>query len=494
MLTFVQNPNFLCSLLVVVIAWCIHRFRITPQPPPNSPPIVPGGLPWIGFAYRFIFKRHDLLQECRAKYGPIFKVPIAGTYCTVVSSPTAIAAVITKSPRTLQSLNDRAVRTITGVAPHRVSTIASLLQHHVFGIISAKMSKRAMGSFFVGMSQNLSKRLDHLVPLGTHSQVQFSLRDLIMENFYQISAPTFFGTNVPDVYSEFIHLDNHIFQLLNDIPFIRRGAYHASERLVKAFIPYVQQASVGDGDIYVEGASVPLMDSLQQLMKAGISTEEIARIFVAVTWGFHSNIIHTLIDACAYLASDPIACRSLTKHVRSVITKRWTDLDTFLKEEPLILDDPEFAILDSLLQETLRVVSVASSGRKVLRDTAIPREDGTLYWIRKGEFVLADVAALHNDPEIYPNPEKFRLDRFLNVEVSYSARSVKNLVPWGGGPFVCKGREYAEYIFKAWFIQLLLKYDVSMPSGYKPSLCQNISPTIARLAGNPHIILQRPTP
>jgi len=431
------------------------------------------------------------VKKLRAQYGTIYKIPLAGRYFTVVSSAATIASVVSKSPKTLKSLNDRAVRTISGVAPHRVSFISSLLQHQVFGIIASKMGKRSMGSFFIPMSQDLSSRLDQLAPDG--SPAHLPLIAIVNETLYRTSAPAFFGQKIPDTYHDFLALDRHIFYLINDIPFYRRGSYLASERLTKTLVPYVQEAmdGLGEDDIYVEGASVPILDSLYELKKADVSTVEVARVLIAVVWGFHSNIIHTIIAACAFLISDPVSCRRISEELRTTIVKRWGDLDTFLREEPLVLDDAEFAIMDSILHETLRLASAASSAREVAQDTTVVGDNGELYVLRKGEFVLADVSGLHYDPSVFPNPETFIPDRFLDEDISHSARSIKNLVPWGGGPFVCKGREYAEYIVKMWLIQFLVKYDTSFTVPLSPLLCPNTSPTIARLSGNPIIRLQR---
>ena len=43
--------------------------------------------------------------------------------------------------------------------------------------------------------------------------------------------------------------------------------------------------------------------------------------------------------------------------------------------------------------------------------------DGTNYTIKKGTKVFIPVYAVHNDPEYYPNPEKFDPESFTSFEV-----------------------------------------------------------------------------
>ncbi|KAJ3924920.1 MAG: hypothetical protein NXY57DRAFT_907645, partial [Lentinula lateritia] len=99
---------------------------------------------------------------------------------------------------------------------------------------------------------------------------------------------------------------------------------------------------------------------------------------------------------------------------------------------------------------------------------------------------------LHHDGALYPNPEEFDGDRFLGKPTNYQARGVKTFVPWGGGTFICKGREFGDYAVKMMIIQLLYLYDISGSSKTGAgSLKPNRSLSISRLQSVPLLQLSK---
>ena len=74
----------------------------------------------------------------------------------------------------------------------------------------------------------------------------------------------------------------------------------------------------------------------------------------------------------------------------------------------------EQVILEALrLHPPLDIMS-----RRCTMDYKLP---GTLINIKKGEMVLINIAGIHYDAELYPNPEQFNPDNF-----SKDARAARN--------------------------------------------------------------------
>jgi cytochrome P450 len=97
-------------------------------------------------------------------------------------------------------------------------------------------------------------------------------------------------------------------------------------------------------------------------------------------------------------------------------------------------DDPTY--LDAVIKETLRLRPVAHEVPRVLAQDAVI--DG---WdLPRGIGLAVAITVLHKDPTLYPDPEAFRPERFLdgNDPGAYA------WLPFGGGVRRCPGASLAQ--------------------------------------------------
>ncbi|XP_055714127.1 cytochrome P450 6a8-like [Phlebotomus papatasi] len=98
----------------------------------------------------------------------------------------------------------------------------------------------------------------------------------------------------------------------------------------------------------------------------------------------------------------------------------------------------EMTYLDQVINETLRIYpSVGSLTRRVTQDYEVP---GTKFVLKKGLSVIIPIHAIQNDPEIFPDPDKFDPERF-SVENSKNRHNAAFL-PFGDGPRNCIGLRF----------------------------------------------------
>ncbi|XP_021957428.1 cytochrome P450 9e2 [Folsomia candida] len=95
--------------------------------------------------------------------------------------------------------------------------------------------------------------------------------------------------------------------------------------------------------------------------------------------------------------------------------------------------------LDMVISETLRVYPPAGiTERTSTQDYQVP---GTDYVLKKGGSIQVNIAGLHQDPEYFPEPEKFDPERF-SMENKAKINQYAYL-PFGAGPRNCIGMRFA---------------------------------------------------
>ena len=108
--------------------------------------------------------------------------------------------------------------------------------------------------------------------------------------------------------------------------------------------------------------------------------------------------------------------------------------------------------MDKIIDETLRMFPPA------MRLDRVASEDYEYNGmkIKKGMVWSVPIWALHHDPEIYPDPYKFRPERFDESE----KRQRENVayLPFGAGPRNCIGMRFALLEIKLLLTTILSKY------------------------------------
>lgn len=160
--------------------------------------------------------------------------------------------------------------------------------------------------------------------------------------------------------------------------------------------------------------------------------ESRARHQVAVLWAAQANTIPAAFWTLVHLLHDRAALDEVRAEVR---THGISDLKKLVK-------------LQSSVSEALRLSSHSLITRNVVRDFKLTVNGGREYSLRTGDWVALCLSVLHRDPEIYPDPDRFRFDRFLSEDgpKQFMRRGRKvplPLLPYGGGVSMCPGRNTA---------------------------------------------------
>lgn len=127
--------------------------------------------------------------------------------------------------------------------------------------------------------------------------------------------------------------------------------------------------------------------------------------------------------------------------------------------------------------ERWKTASPLGAARESSDDVVI---DG--YFIPKGTTVLYNLWAVHNDPNLWPEPHKFNPHRFLNADGSIVKLKPEHFIPFGIGRRSCPGEMFAVMEIFLMVTFLLQKYDVALENAIDCDL------------NNPELILPQQVP
>lgn len=112
--------------------------------------------------------------------------------------------------------------------------------------------------------------------------------------------------------------------------------------------------------------------------------------------------------------------------------------------------------LNQILLESMRIYPPAFVfGRKVKRDIEVDLTE-----LKKDDNVIVNVYGVHNDPNIWPNPSVFDPERFTPENIKQ--RDKNAYIPFGGGPRMCIGNNFAIMEIVMLLAKLLYHFDLEL--------------------------------
>ncbi|XP_030376424.1 cytochrome P450 6a2-like [Scaptodrosophila lebanonensis] len=196
-------------------------------------------------------------------------------------------------------------------------------------------------------------------------------------------------------------------------------------RVVRETLEYRDQHKVQRNDF------LNLLMELRKESGGGLTFNQIAaQAFVFFLAGFETSS-STMGFALYLLAMHP----ETQKRAREEVQRVWAKYGEFSYEAY-----KEFKYIQQVIYETMRMYSIAPIlARKAINDYEV---SGTSHIIEAGTTVIIPVDAIHYDPDIYPEPERFDPDRFAPEAVEQ--RHPMSWLPFGAGPRNCIGLRFGE--------------------------------------------------
>ncbi|KAK3599771.1 hypothetical protein CHS0354_037257 [Potamilus streckersoni] len=203
------------------------------------------------------------------------------------------------------------------------------------------------------------------------------------------------------------------------------------------------------------------VDSSNNIEKRHLTRDEsMAHLYSTVVEAFGTGM--ALIE---FLVYELAIHTDIQENVRKEIYEKLGD-----NENPTYEDLQSLQYLDMVINETLRVHPIAPGVQRTC--SADCEINGTQF--KKGFIVRIMTCTIYNDPEIYPDPEKFIPERF-SVE-GRRDRHPFAFLPFGHGPRMCPGYKFTIAEVKILIMKLLRRFKVDIFSKTEIPLKTKLSP------------------
>lgn len=395
---------------------------------------------------RWIFSPMSLMSECVQRYGDIYRLNLSRQRSEIVfvSNPQALQQILTQDTRDDFSapgdlndlfkslLGDRSVITLSGKEHQRQRQLMMPAFH------GDRM--RTYGRVIEGVTTETIEQ----IPVGQ----TFDVRETTQAITLRVMMQAVFGFNI----GEQAQTLERLFVQLTE-----RGSTPLSVMML--YLPLLQQESFGpwatqmrlqrevDAIIYAEikerranpdssGTDILSMLMVAQDEAGELMTEvELRDELMTLLFAGHETTATALAWALYWIHKLP-----------AVKQKLLTEIDS-LGEHPDLNAVLKLPYLEAVCNETLRIYPV---GMLIFPRVANKTVSLAGYELPVGTIIVGSVYSTHQREDLYPQPQEFRPERFLERQFS-----TFEFLPFGGGARRCIGSAFALFEMKLALVGVL---------------------------------------
>ncbi|CAK9883310.1 unnamed protein product [Sphagnum jensenii] len=451
---FVCNSvNFMCTIHSTVLCMFFKRRRgaKTTLPPGSL------GLPFLGETLEFLraYKANkfmeDFINPRVAKYGQVFKTHVLFSPLVFLGPPEGNKFLFSNENNLVQASWPSSIHKLLG----HDSIMTKIGEEH-------KKGRQILSSFFgpIGL-QSFVPRMHETT--RTHFEQFWEKKDEIMAGtllkkitlslaidlFMSIKEGLEFDTLAHDMNT---YLAGFFALPLNSLGTTYHKARLAREKMLHTLdITIRQKRKASDYDME-EGKISPRQDLLSILIntlndQGHLATnEEIKDNILVLLSAGHDTTSSTLAVVLKYLFLNPHCLQEVIKEQNKIAMEKVGDL--------LCWDDTrKMKYTWQVIQESMRIQPILTFAT---RETLKEIEYGG-FTIPKGWKLAWSGPRSHLSPQFFPNPERFDPSHFEGI-----GPQPFTYLPFGGGPRICPGSEFARIEMVVFLHHLVLNYEWSM--------------------------------
>lgn len=424
----------------------------------DEPPVVRGWMPFLGCARSFGRDAPALLRRCQERHGDAFTIHLLGRRMTFLLDPRDYPQVV-KNGQAL-SFDPIAHEISTRAFGYQAIYSSGLTDEQIRETYARHLRPGTLGPLAERTQQALAEVLTEQVAAlseGEGGWRELDLLRFIGRCMFMGGVMAMFGRGVvdDDMYEAFVRFDRQFGPIVAGVPLRLLGSARRDRDALVAWL----RPPWPDASAFIE--------ERRALMLRYVDDEEAARVRFGILWASQANTAPAAFWALALLLEHPAALAAIRAELAGVITRDEKGRVRFdgatSKHQPL---------LDSAVQESLRLCAGATTVRTVLQPVTLELHSGRRCALRPGDNVAVFPYLSHRDPEVFEDPESFRFDRF------YSERGAKQfhkggqrlgfaLMPFGGGESMCPGRFLAQSEIRQVVTMLLADHELELVPGQR---------------------------
>ncbi|XP_060681160.1 5-beta-cholestane-3-alpha,7-alpha-diol 12-alpha-hydroxylase-like [Hemiscyllium ocellatum] len=460
--------------LLVTLLYLSGAFR---RRRPGEPPLDRGRLPWLGHVLSFRRDTAEFLRRMQGEHGDVFTVQLAGDYVTFLMEPHSYGAVV-KESRARLDFEKFAVELVARVFGYHARAddhqrLEAVSHRYLMGDGLEELTEAMMLNL-----QNLM--LDEAADGGWRESGLFHFCYSVV---FRAGYLSLFG-NEPapggdqaagrlldrqrsaGLFADFRRYDRLFPRLAYAV--LPPAQKLEAERLKRRFWEALSVARLRRRD----NVSGWVSERQRQMEEQGLGAAMRDRYMFLLLWASQGNTGPSAFWLLLHLARCPDALRAVKAEADALLQESGQEAGP--GKPPVRLTRrmlQQCPVLDSAVEESLRLAAAPVLIRAVLQDMPLRLQDGREYRLRRGDRVaLFPYLSLQMDPEIHPEPSEFRYDRFLQpggrlrkTDFFKGGRRLKYYtMPWGAGVSMCPGRFFAVNELKQFVFLMLVYFDFEL--------------------------------
>lgn len=436
----------------------------------------PSGWPLIGMGLDLPVRPRELLNRWAAQYGDVFKVRVGWYNWVFFNSPDAVKevfdrqAAVTSGKPPLPIAQDYCLRG-DGVLPMTYN--AKWKRLHAF--LKQLLNAKASAAFIPSQEFEIKQLLADLSHEAGKNSTDFYMHirrmtfSIVMTSAYGLRIPKWDCQEVRDVYGNMRMLSIilspgvfwiDVFPPLNWLPRFLFPSWPKAKFMANKMHSNKMRHWDNLKDRITAGTAPDCFakDLIESNYRDyGLEEETVSWLASAVPEAGAETTASALNGLIRYLAMFPDAQARAHDEVTRVLG------DTRMAT---LADEPNMPYIRAVIKETLRLCPVATTGLRRMADGDVHYRD---HLIPKGTILLANLNALHWDPERFPHPFHFKPERYLNHphrSAVYAAGGdilARDHFTFGAGRRICPGIHLAENGLFLAVANIIWAYEFKLP-------------------------------